>query len=247
MRGAYRRRRRRASRARCRTRGLRFPSAHIPSATVGTVALRVMVVSGVRLYREGLVALLSGCEDIEVIGTAASVDEDLQSLAEHLPDVLLVDSSMIHAFLRHGAELLPNTRVVAFAAFEEQEEILLICAKLGATGFLSHDASLNEMVAAIRCAVDGGIHCSPRIAGLFIRRVAHQALAVSSTRPDAELTGREAQVLDLIASGLSNKEIARRLGIESATVKNHVHNLLEKLHVRRRGQAAALNVGRGVG
>ncbi|HEX7241600.1 MAG TPA: response regulator transcription factor, partial [Longimicrobiaceae bacterium] len=120
----------------------------------------------------------------------------------------------------------------------ETEDVVLACAEAGVSGYVSRGASLDDLVGALRSVARGELVCSPHIAGSLFRRVA----ALSERReasPAAVLTPREREILGLIDQGLSNKEISRRLRIELSTVKNHVHNLLEKLQVSRRGAAAA--------
>ena len=121
----------------------------------------------------------------------------------------------------------------------DADDHVLGCAEAGVAGYVPRDASLDDLVAVIESAFRGEAICSPRIAGSLLRRIATLAAGQNGTMPLAHLTGREREIVRLIDRGLSNKEIARDLGIEVATVKNHVHNILEKLQVRRRGEAAA--------
>src|SRR2546421_13075479 len=116
---------------------------------------------------------------------------------------------------------------------------VLASAEAGAIAYVPREASLEDLVAVIECAVRGEAVCSPRVAGALLRRIAVLATDGRSDRVPARLTKREREIMGLIDEGLSNKEIAKRLRIEVATVKNHVHNILEKLQVHRRGEAAA--------
>jgi DNA-binding NarL/FixJ family response regulator len=133
---------------------------------------------------------------------------------------------------------LPRVCVVAFAV-TEIEHLILACAEAGIAGYVGRDGSEQDVVAAVECALRGELYCSKRIAGILSRYIA--AIPRQSSRPDQQpaLTSREDQVLDLLAEGMSNKEIGRALQICDATVKNHVHNILDKLRVHRRGEAAA--------
>src|SRR5262249_34883111 len=114
----------------------------------------------------------------------------------------------------------------------------------GVTGYVTREASLDELVAVIQSVARGEMLCSPRIAGALVRRVASLA-AASPVRPRVALTGRELEIVALIDGGLSNKTTPGRLLIAVATVKNHVHSILEKLQVRARGEAAAEVRARG--
>ena len=134
---------------------------------------------------------------------------------------------------------MPDARVFAITV-PNSESGVVACAELGVAGFVTTDASLTELVTALESVASGDLVCSPATAGALLRRVA--TLAHERPRDDrlALLTGREREVVCLIAEGLSNKQIAHRLYIELATVRNHVHNILGKLGVHRRAEAAAL-------
>jgi DNA-binding NarL/FixJ family response regulator len=124
-------------------------------------------------------------------------------------------------------------------AVPDQEARVLACAEAGVSSYVPREASLADLAAAIESAARGEAVCSPRMTALLFRRVR----VLSRVRPEPaevpELTARQWEIIDLIDEGLSNKEIARRLYIEVPTVKNHVHNILDKLQVRRRSEAAA--------
>lgn len=217
-------------------------AASAPSGAPGDqIPVRILIVTVVRLYREGLASVLANRGGIEIVGTAAPSDELLAQLAELRPHVVLADSAVVRTeILREVAALDAGPRVVAFAVAEDDEREVLACAEAGVAGFVARDAPLEELMTAIQTAVQGGIRCSPRVAGLIIRRVADVAASHPTADAIHALTRREGEIVRLIDTGLSNKEIGVRLGIETATVKNHVHNLLEKLRVRRRAEAAAL-------
>jgi DNA-binding NarL/FixJ family response regulator len=132
---------------------------------------------------------------------------------------------------------LPAAKVVAFGV-DDNEQDIITCAEIGVAGYVCREASTDELVEHVRSAIRDEVICSPRIAASLFRRLASLA---GRTASDDGLTIREGQVLSLIRAGLANKQIAAELSIAEATVKNHVHNLLEKLHVKRRAQAARLN------
>jgi len=122
----------------------------------------------------------------------------------------------------------------------EDETQVLSCAQVGIAGYVTRDGSVEDVVAAIKAASRGEVHCSPKIAGSLFRRIA----ALSTERPgrtgNGVLTAREAQILKLVQEGMSNKMISRTLGIELPTVKNHVHSILVKLGIHRRAEAISL-------
>jgi two-component system, NarL family, nitrate/nitrite response regulator NarL len=201
-------------------------------------AIRVFIVTDVRLYQDGLSALLGRVGHIAVVGAAGSIDEGVERVRDLQPDVVLLDTG---AGRNAGAarDLLgaaPRGRVVALAAPESEEDIIAL-AEAGVLGYVTRDESLDNLVATIESVARGEMACSPWMATVLVRRV--QALAAERPRPTQRLTAREAEILELIALGLSNKEIAARLFIEVTTVKNHVHNILEKLGVSRREEAVA--------
>ena len=201
-------------------------------------AIRVFIVTDVRLYRDGLSALLGRAGHIAVVGAAGSIHEGVERARELQPDVVLLDTG---AGSNAGAardllEAAPRARVVALAAPESEEDIIAL-AEAGVLGYVTRDESLDNLVMTIESVARDEMACSPWMATVLVRRV--QALAAARPRPTQRLTAREAEILELIAQGLSNKEIAARLFIEVTTVKNHVHNILEKLGVSRREEAVA--------
>jgi two-component system nitrate/nitrite response regulator NarL len=115
---------------------------------------------------------------------------------------------------------------------------VLGCAEAGVAGYVPREASLEDLVETIGCASRGELRCSPQLGVTLLRQLALRAAGVDDAASRAPLTSREVEIVRLIEHGLSNKEIATRLGIQVATVKNHVHNLLEKLRIHRRAEAA---------
>lgn len=196
--------------------------------------LRVIVASPVRFYAEGLSHELASMDSIEVLGVASDA-ASLASLTAALePDVVLLDVALTTA----ARDALPRTtRVVAVAVADDD---VVDWAEQDVHGLVTRDSSLADVAAAVVGAWHGELRCSPQIAGELLRRVGSLA-ATQAPRPDdgiAELTVRELEILRLLDAGLSNKEIAYRLSIELTTVKNHVHNVFEKLGVHRRRDAA---------
>ncbi len=203
--------------------------------------IRVLLVCDVRLFRDGLVRALSDTSKIRVVAATASRAEAEDALLRLKPDVMLLDMSVAHCIDigRSVHSLAPNVGMVAFAAASTEAE-QLACVEAGITGFVPREAGLKELVGAIVSVVRGETFCSPQVVASTFRRLAD--LAATARLADAgtkEVSARERQVIELIDRGLSNKEIAQRLSIGTATVKNHVHNILEKLQVARRGEVGA--------
>ena len=203
--------------------------------------IRVVIVADIRLYREGLAEILGRQSGITVVGTAADWPQSLARVRELEPHVVLLDMAMPDSVLavRSLAAAAPGAKVVALAVPEVEREMIAY-AEAGVVGYITREASLEELVEAIESAARGETILSPRLAATLLRHIA--ATAGERARADwmdARLTSRELEIVELIEEGLSNKEIARRLCIEVPTVKNHVHNILEKLNVNRRSEAAA--------
>jgi two-component system nitrate/nitrite response regulator NarL len=202
--------------------------------------IRVSIVGDVHMYREGLARILSKQPGIEVIGAFACSDNVHHSLLKLNPDVVLIDTpiSSCGCFVKQVLDVDSSIKIIAFA-LPEKDENVIACAEAGYSGFVSREASVNDLVDAIHAAYQGELICPPKIAGSLLRRVAFLSAERKPLQVESRVTNREMQVAKLIHFGLSNKEIAKKLCIEVSTVKNHVHNLLEKLDVRRRYEAAA--------
>jgi DNA-binding NarL/FixJ family response regulator len=202
---------------------------------------RIIIISDARLYREGLAVSLSTIYRLVVVGLASTLAEALNCIKERRPDVALLDITMPDALTLPEAVAAGSVpvKIVAFSVAETEDEICA-CAEAGVVGFVARNGSMEDLVAAVENAVRGEVACSPKVAGSLFRRLAARARTTGQPGPEAILTIREHEIIALIDRGLSNKEIARQLNIRAATVKNHVHNILEKLQVRRRGAAAAV-------
>ena len=207
---------------------------------------RVLLVADIRLYREGIESVLADREPLEVVGAARDADEAVELAAAVQPDIALVDVAMADAVagVRAIRRAVPGVKILALTVAETEAEVLT-CIEAGVSGYVTRESSVDDLVAAIQSAGRDEMLCSPRIAATLVRRVAALAAGATRARPEAVLTGRELEIVGLIDEGLSNKEIATRLLIEVPTVKNHVHNILEKLQVRRRADAAAALRARG--
>jgi two-component system nitrate/nitrite response regulator NarL len=199
---------------------------------------RLVIVAEIRFYREGLAMFFRDRDGFEVAGTAEDVASaaDLARLVHF--DVALLDMATPSAL--DAIEVLratvPTDGIVALGVREDEHEVVSL-AEAGVDGFVSRDASLEDLSRAVESAARGETRCSPRIAGMLARRVATLAHQVIE-RADIPLTRRQLEVVKLIDEGLPNKAIAQRLFIEVPTVKNHVHNILQRLGVHHREDAA---------
>lgn len=203
--------------------------------------IEVLIVADIRMCRDGLAEALGRRRSISVLGTAADL-VDAVSLARALcPDVILVqiawpDSVQV---VRTLAAETPEAKIVALCVPEAEDE-LIACVEAGAAGYVTKEASLPQVVAAVERIARGEVPSSPRMTAVLLRRVRELAAARPPHGLEQRLTPREGEIVALIDEGLSNKQIAQALHIEQATVKNHVHHVLQKLHVGRRGEAAAV-------
>jgi two-component system nitrate/nitrite response regulator NarL len=208
--------------------------------------VRVFVASDGRVYREGISRLIASAARLELVGAAATAESPSRLRGEVLADVVLVDATrpVDLVVAREISSAAGGGRVVAIVA-PDQEDDPLAWAGAGVSGLLSWDASPRELAETLRRAADGETPCSPDVAEALLRRARGEpGTGHGSNR---SLTDREAEIAELVADGLSNKAIAARLSIELATVKNHVHSVLDKLRVHSRGEAAAKLRLTGVG
>jgi DNA-binding NarL/FixJ family response regulator len=201
--------------------------------------VRVFVVADVRVHRDLLAAALAEEQGLELAGSAPG---DVACLAVGMSeaDVVLLDGGAIAgaAMVRALATAAPGAKLVVTGVAED-ESGLVDLVEAGIGGYATADQPLADVVAAVAAAADGELQCSPRVSAALAKRVAALSAAQRQGNGNAGLTPREREIAALIADGLSNKQIARRLSIELATVKNHVHNILRKLGVSRRDQIAA--------
>jgi two-component system, NarL family, nitrate/nitrite response regulator NarL len=217
-------------------------SDHVsPNLATPDLQSRIIIVSDTRLYCEGLALSLARVDRIVVVGVADTVASALICIEEKAPHVALLDFAMRDALglPRATTAARMGVKVVAFSVPDAEEEVCE-CAEAGVAGYVTRNGSKEDLIAAVENAVRGEVLCSPRVVASLFRRLAAHVQTTKQRPPEARLTDREQDIIALIDRGLSNKEIARQLKIGVATVKNHVHDILEKLQVRRRAAAAAL-------
>ncbi len=212
--------------------------------------IRVLLADDHSLFRRGVAAALADHPDIEVVGEATDGLQALAKVRELDPHVVLMDVSMpcmdgLEATRRIKAEL-PQVKIVILTIAEEDEK-LFGAIKAGAQGYLLKNVEPRALVQTLRAVFRGEASMPRRMAAKILAEFARQAqMSEATARPETCLTGREREVLGLVAGGATNKEIATRLGISPSTVKNHLRNILEKLHLENRVQAAAFALREGL-
>jgi two-component system, NarL family, response regulator LiaR len=208
--------------------------------------IRVLIADDHAVVRQGLRTFLELQDEIDVVADCSDGEEAVTAAFDERPDVVLMDLVMpgldgIEATRRILREL-PATRVIALTSFLDDDKVLP-AVRAGAAGYLLKDVEPQELVRAIHTVHDGEALLHPAVTGAVMRELAGDPQAAEDA--DRGLTGREREVLELVARGLSNKLIARELGIAEKTVKTHVSSILGKLGVTDRTQAALVAVRRG--
>jgi len=209
---------------------------------------RVVVADDQTVVREGIVMLLGLLPGIEVVGAAGDGHEAVKLVAELAPDVVLMDLRMprcdgVEATRRIRSEH-PGTQVVVLTTYADDES-LFPALRAGARGYLTKDAGGDEIVRAVESVLSGDAGLSPSIQRRLLERLSEPEPVAPAQAPDG-LTARETEVLVLIAEGLSNQEIARRLHVSTATVKTHINNLFTKTGLKDRAQAVRYAYGKGL-
>ncbi|MEH2422257.1 MAG: response regulator transcription factor [Nostoc sp.] len=205
--------------------------------------IRVLLVDDQSLIRQGLKALLELEPDLEIVGEAENGEQAINLVAEFQPDVILLDIRMPImdgvAATREIQKRFAKTRILVLTTFDD-DEYVSAALQNGAMGYLLKDTPSEELAVAIRAVHKGYTQLGPGIVKKLLTQFSNPAPTQSSAVPSslAELTPREKEVLRLIATGASNREIAQKLYISEGTVKNHVTNILNRLNLRDRTQAA---------
>ena len=205
-------------------------------------SIRLFIVDDNRLLLEGLVAMLAEQEDIVVIGTASTGNQALEQIKALRPEMAVIDIGMPD---KDGIEVTqalhrdaPEVKVIILGMCDLAAEIMA-CIEAGATGYVLKEASFDVLVETIRAVHRGESFSSPRMTASLFSRIAELAgeRVLKIPLSSVKLTPREIEVVNRIAEGLSNKEIAQLLAIETQTVKNHIHNILDKLQLHNRLEA----------
>jgi two-component system, NarL family, nitrate/nitrite response regulator NarL len=200
--------------------------------------IRLFVITPTRLYAEALAGWFKGVATIEVVGMATCSHEAQKAIAMIQPDVVLLDAMMVPVpALMIGllSAVESGLKLIAFAIPDNPDQVVA-WVEAGACGYVTSDTPLRQLIPIIESVARGELLCPTSVASALLRRI--QRLAASTPRPpEVQLTARQCEVIEQVARGLSNKEIARAMGISLATVKNHMHNIFEKLQVHRRADA----------
>lgn len=214
------------------------------------MSLRVLLADDNVLFREGMASLLARCDDVQVVGQAKDAAEAVRKTSLLRPDVVLMDLAMplgggVEATRRIIEERPDQT--ICMLTVSEQISDLFAAIRAGARGYLVKTVQLDDLCDGLHILHEGGSVVTPHLATDLLDEFARLAQGVREGPSEAEkLTGREREVLELVAQGASNKEIAQKLVIAENTVKVHLRNILDKLHLRNRQQAAAFAVQEGL-
>jgi two-component system, NarL family, nitrate/nitrite response regulator NarL len=228
----------------CRDREEEFAAdAHLAPRQPGLLApearrLRIVIVSEVRFVRENLAEFLERDPSVTVVRLCADLAEVARLSPGLQADVVLVDAALRDgaAAARRTRQVKPDLRIIAYGVRETKEDVIA-WAEAGVIGYVPNTAAPADLVRLIVDVHGGEQLCSGRVAAELLHRIAvTESLGIGRNAASPALTRREREAAELIATGLSDKEIARRLNISLATAKVHVHNLLGKLNAQRRGQ-----------
>lgn len=209
--------------------------------------IKVLLVIDVRLIGDMFASVLGDEPDIKVVGCVTTFEDALTFIQAEEVGLVLVSTDLSNQGVLHFThtvrDLGLSTKVLALGLSEENKNEALRYMEAGVCGFIFKDNSVDELIEAIRLAQKGEAQIPSRIAGAMIERLSYLARMFSAIENkidgDVRLTSREFEVLQYIAEGLTNQEIAERLVVEVGTVKNHVHSILEKLNVPNRDEAAS--------
>ncbi len=210
-------------------------------------AIRVLIVDDHALFRRGLEMVLQQEDDVEVVGEAGDGSEAIEKAQELMPDVVLMDVRMPR---RGGIEatqaikdLIPHAKILMLTISDEEAD-LYDAIKAGANGYLLKEISIDEVANAIRSVAKGQSLISPSMASKLLDEFASMVKRADEKQqlPTPRLTDREMEVLKLVAKGHNNRDIAKELYISENTVKNHIRNILEKLHLHSRMEAVVYAV-----
>ncbi|MCE7873891.1 DNA-binding response regulator [bacterium CPR1] len=212
-------------------------------------ATQVLIVDDHRMVREGLRALLATEDDIEIVGEASSGEEALDRVRELMPDVVVMDLQMpgiggLEA-IRRVKEISPATSIVVLTV-DNAELVLLEAIRAGAAGYVLKDASAELLLQSIRLIKEGGTLLPNELLVKALRGVTIRGPRQGPPPEFEQLTPREQEVLLLVARGMGNQEIAESLSLSKVTAKKYVHNILRKLQVSDRTQAALMAVRLGL-
>jgi len=214
--------------------------------------VRVLVVDDHALFRRGIVTVLANQKNISVVGEAVNGLEAIEKAAKLAPDVIVMDLNMPQCSGLEATQALqikmPQVKIIVLTVSDNEAD-LFSAIKFGATGYILKNTEPEELVQAIHHIAQGGVIVSPMMAAKLLAEFkgsGTDAMVKKTAEEEANLSPREDEVLQLVAQGATNKEIADSLFISENTVKTHLRNIMDKLHLVNRSQAAAYAVKRGL-
>jgi DNA-binding NarL/FixJ family response regulator len=200
---------------------------------------RIIIADDHPLFREGVAHTLDSEADLEIVGQAKTGEEAIQLVTELLPDVVLLDITMPGQEGISTAKIISTTfpvvRIIMLTASEDEDD-LLNALKAGARGYVVKGVHANELARAVRAVVNGETYISPSMASTLLLELTKP----QKPHPLSELTDREKEILSLVAEGLTNREIGAQIHLAEKTIKHYMTNILQKLHVRSRVEAALI-------
>ena len=220
-----------------------LPAQSAAGSGTGTAAkVSVLVIDDCALHREVLAAMIT-MNGVADVCSAWDVSSLVGVLEDVEPEVILLNVATCgrRLILRAATSLSPHAPVIAIGTSEDDEEGIIACAEAGVAGYHLRSDSFSDLVAMIAEVVVGRTSCPPQISAMLLNRLSALASQRQPSLQDSVLTTREVQILEMLELGKSNQDIAGELAITVHTVKNHVHNLLKKLGVSTRAEAAALS------
>lgn len=208
-----------------------------------TKAYRLLLIDSRAIYRRGLRALLKKVPDLDVVGEAADSPTALERAREVQPDVVLIDLHFpgcdVVQTIAQLRQDVPGVNIVVLSGKEEEPSLVLQAIRAGARGCVSQDSEVEELMKAIRLVTRGQAVLGPESLTGLISLITQSEMPIDQSREPDRLTSREREVLGLVALGRTNREIAQRLFVSESTVRSHIHNILDKLQLANRVQAAA--------
>lgn len=204
--------------------------------------IKVLIVDDHALFRKGIKGSLEGHEEFRIIGEARDGLESLQKARQLNPDIILMDLNMPRlgglAAIRELQKELPSIKILVLTVSEKEAD-LFAAVKAGASGYMLKDVEPRKLIEAIELVSQGEAAFSPSLAHKILDEFSGGTAVAREAPEETSLTAREKEIIDLVAAGKSNREIAESLFISENTVKTHLKNTLEKLHMHNRAQAAA--------
>ncbi len=210
--------------------------------------VRICVVDDHPLFRDGVVHKLSTAEGFEVVATGASGAEAIKIAAEQAPDVMLLDVYMPDNGVEAARAIvasMPGIKILMLTVSEREDDVMAAM-EAGAHGFVLKGVTGSDLIAAVRAVERGETYITPQFAARLLGKMRRDTAAKAAKSAEAELTIREAQILQELTAGLTNKEIARKLDLSEKTVKHYMTSVLQKLRARNRVEAVLTHLKNGV-